>query len=263
MYPPPVLAAKYLRYYFTAQNGRGHGIHSPFIFDFVINVLNDRRYFYAYQGVEYLRARLLNDSRIIEVEDMGAGSVVSKLKQRKIKDIAKYAAKPAKYGQLLFRMVNYYAPTRILELGTSLGLTTSYLAQSSVPVITLEGAPAVALQALDNFRTLGLENIRLIEGNFDALLPRILEATGMPEFVFLDGNHRYEPTCRYFDLLAENAKPGTILVFDDIHWSREMEEAWKTIKKHPAVTLTIDLFFIGIVFFRKEFRQSRHVVIRY
>lgn len=259
------IASKYLHYYITAQNGKGHGIHSPFVFDFVINVLNDKRHFHAYTKVEALRKKLLEDGREIEVEDMGAGSTVSTLKRRQIADIAKHAAKPKKFGQLLFRMVNYYQPSNIIELGTSLGITTSYLASADtrIPVITMEGAAAVVKEAVKNFDEAGLGNIRVIEGNFDNTLPRILSVIDKPDFVFIDGNHRMEPTCNYFHQLAEKIQPSSILIFDDIHWSKEMERAWEMIKAHSAVRLSIDLFFIGIVFFRPEFKEKQHFVIRF
>lgn len=265
MYSRIKLFYKYLHYYFTSLNGKGHGIHSPFVFDFVMNVLNDKRNYYAYEQVEDMREELLRDTHVIEVEDLGAGSTVSKSKQRRICDIARYAAKPKKYGQLLFRIVNYYQPSSIIELGTSLGITTAYLATADtrVPVMTLEGAHAVAEEAGNNFAALGLQNIRVIEGNFDDTLPKVIDIVYNTGLVFLDGNHRKEPTLSYFHQLLEKANASSILIFDDIHWSEEMEQAWEIIKAHSSVTATIDLFFIGIVFFRTEFKEKQHFVIRY
>lgn len=146
MYSRFQLAKKYLRYYLTASNGKGHGIHSPFVFDFVKNVLNDSIGYAPYKEVEFLRHQLLKEKLIIEVHDMGAGRVASKKGQRKLADIARYAVKPKKYGQLLFRIVQYYQPQTIIELGTSLGLTTCYFAMANrrATVITLEGAAAIA-----------------------------------------------------------------------------------------------------------------------
>ena len=172
-YSPARLALKYLEYFFRAQNGKGHGVHSPFVFDFIVNVLNDDRDYYAYTDVEYLRAQLLQDRSLIEVEDLGAGSGGAEPVKRKISGIARHMAKPARYARLLFRMVNYYAPRSVLELGASLGLTTAYLAYAGVPVITMEGSRAIAARALQNFDRLNLTNIRLLEGNFDTLLPRL------------------------------------------------------------------------------------------
>ncbi|MBC8033699.1 MAG: class I SAM-dependent methyltransferase [Chitinophagaceae bacterium] len=265
MYTPFTLASKYVHYYLTAGNGKGHGIHSPFVFDFVVHVLNDRRNFYAYTEIELLRNKLLRNTEEIEVEDLGAGSLSSPHRKRAIGSIARHAAKPGKYGKLLFRMVERYEPKNVLELGTSLGISTCYLASAhkQMPVLTLEGAPAVAAQALRNFEDLGLKNIRLITGNFDTTLPKVLEVVGSPDFVFIDGNHRKQTTLNYFHQLVQRVNHRSILIFDDIHWSREMEEAWEEIRKHPSVTLTIDLFFIGIVFFKPEIRQVQHFTIRF
>ena len=167
MYSSFQLAAKYLHYYFTASNSKGHGMHSPFVFEFITKVLNDKKEYPAYQQVENLRHRLLKDKSILTIEDFGAGSTIDKTNQRTIASIAKNAAKPAKYGQLLYTMVKYYQPQAILELGTSLGITTSYLslAKPDARLITMEGAAAIAETARQNFKTLQLQNIFVKEGN--------------------------------------------------------------------------------------------------
>ena len=259
------LAKKYLRYYLTASNGKGHGVHSPFVFDFVQHVLNDNRQFSTYQIVESLRKQMKNDEHLLEVQDMGAGSMVSASRQRKISDIARSAVKTKKFGQLLFRIVNYYRPRSILELGTSLGITTAYLALANPKgsVITLEGASEVAAIARYNLEKLVIQNIRLEEGNFDVTLPKALESFDILDFAFVDGNHRKEPTLIYFQSLLNKINNSSILIFDDIHWSAEMEEAWELIKAHSLVTMSIDLFFIGIVFFRHEFKIKQHFIINF
>lgn len=265
MYSRAQLVKKYVHYYFTASNGKGHGIHSPFVFDFVRHVLNDTRTYDAYANVERLRAGLLRNNAILNVRDMGAGSVVTKSTQRKVSAIARYAAKPSKYGRLLFRIIHYYKPATIIELGTSLGITTAYLALANpgASVVTLEGAPEVAAVAKINFQQLGLLNVRLIEGNFNTTLSQALQLNGQADCVFIDGNHLKAPTMLYFNTMLACIHPLSILIFDDIHWSKEMEEAWEEIKNHPSVTLTIDLFFTGLVFFRKEFIIKQHFVIRF
>lgn len=265
MYNKFTLARKFIHYYVTAANGKGHGIHSPFVFTFIRSVLNDHKSYYAYSQVEQVRKRMLNDDTVIEVQDMGAGSSVSKTNRRKIKDIARAALKPPKYAQLLFRMANFYQPKRMLELGTSLGVTTAYLAAAvpSAKLITIEGAPAIAGKALRNFEQLDLRNITLVTGNFNDELKPALNELGVVDLAFVDGNHRKGPTLEYFGWILKHSRPETILIFDDIHWSAEMEEAWEAIKQHPAVTCTIDLFFIGLVFFRKEFQHPQHFIVRF
>jgi predicted O-methyltransferase YrrM len=265
MYAAPQLALKYLHYYLTASNGKGHGTHSPFIFDFITKVLNDKTIYPAYKKAEGLRNRLLNDSRMFVVEDFGAGSRVLKKHKRSIKSVARNTAKSKKYGQLLFRMARYYQPASILEMGTSLGITTSYLrmAKPDAKLVTMEGAGEIAAVAKQNFLQLSFQAIELIEGNFDDKLEEVLAGFDTIDFAFIDGNHRQLPTETYFQQLLPKAASHSIFIFDDIHWSREMEAAWKTIKDHPSVRCSVDLFFIGIIVFRKEFREKQHFTIRF
>ncbi len=265
MYSSFTLAKKFVWYYLTAANGKGHGIHSPFVFNFIKFVLRDYRQYYCYGPVEQRRSELLNDNSVIEVEDFGAGSTVIKSNRRIVKAIAKSSLKPKKFAQLLFRMVNYYQPHNIVELGTSLGITTAYLASgnSSAPVYTCEGAKSIAAIAQKNFNHLGLTNTILLQGDFAKTLPVLLESLNKIDFAFIDGNHRQAPTLQYFEQLLQKTHSGSILVFDDIHWSAEMEAAWETIRNHPAVTLSIDLFFIGIVFFDPSFTIKQHFIIRF
>jgi len=265
MYSKWQLAQKYLSYYFTSSNGKGHGTHSPFIFHFITKVLNDKQHYPEYEKIKKLRKQLRNDNTVLQVEDFGAGSSVSKTNRRTVATIAKNATKSKKYGQLLFRMVREYQPGIILELGTSLGITTSYmsLANPGAKLVTMEGASEVAAIAEKNFKKSGIKNIAVEQGNFNNTLSSVVHGLPTVDFAFIDGNHRQEPTEKYFQELLTKINNDSILVFDDIHWSPEMEQAWNTIKAHPSVRCTIDLFFIGIVFFRAEFREKQHFKIRF
>jgi len=265
MYSTFQLAKKYLRYYLTAANGRGHGIHSPFVFDFIIHVLRDTNKYDCYSTIEKLRDKLLTDHLMIEVKDFGAGSAVIDGKTRVIKDIARSSLKNKKFARLLFRIVKYYKPKTILELGTSFGITSSYLAMGNPlsTVFTLEGSGNISAIAQDNFNHLGLNNIELVEGDFNQTLSGLLQKINYVDMAFVDGNHQKGATLRYFRLLSEKIIPSSILIFDDIHWSKEMEGAWSLIKGHPSVKLSIDLFFMGLVFFSYDFRTTQHFIIRY
>jgi predicted O-methyltransferase YrrM len=162
-------------------------------------------------------------------------------------------------------MVDRYGSKQVLELGTSLGITTAYLAMANTlaQVHTMEGAAAIAMEAEQNFRELGIANIRLVKGNFNQTLPNLLGFLPQVDLAFVDGNHKKEPTLQYFHQLLGKVKEGSILVFDDIHWSEGMEAAWDEIKKHEQVMLTVDLFFIGIVFFSSSFKVKQHFTIRF
>jgi predicted O-methyltransferase YrrM len=265
MYSAFQLAVKYCTYYLTASNGKGHGIHSPFVFDFITNVLNDEGNFYCYGPIESLRSQLLQDQTMLTIEDFGAGSRTAATKQRSVASIAHAALKPKKFSQLLFRIANYYQPKTILELGTSLGITTAYLASanSNATTVTMEGASSVAANAQRVFDALSLKQVSIVEGNFDHTLQPTLDKLQQLDLVYVDGNHRLEPTLRYFNQIMPYTHDTTILIFDDIHWSKEMEQAWETIKSDPRVLLSVDLFFIGLVFFRKDFKVKQHFAIRF
>ena len=247
------MVVRYLTFWW--RSGNAHGLHSPFVYGLYTTVIRHDGPFAAFEPIESLRRQLLNSPEKLTVTDFGAGSQTSAGRVRRVADIARTAAKPARLAQLLFRLVNHFRPATVLELGTSLGLTTAYLAAANTQaqVLTFEGCPQVAAAARRNFAALGLGNIRLIEGNIDLTLAPTLATLPAPlDFVFFDGNHRREPTLRYFEQCLACAHENSVFVFDDIHWSAEMETAWAAIKAHPAVTLTVDLFWVGLVFFRKK-----------
>lgn len=265
MYSVFQLALKFIRYWTSASNGKGHGVHSPFVFDFITKVLNGPRDEAVYAAIESTRRRLLKDPAAIEVEDFGAGSRVIATRKRKVRQIAATSLKPKKYGQLLHRIVQYYRPATILEIGTSLGITTAYLATANeaADVITLEGAAEIANIAGKNFDSLGIRNIKQVNGNFDDTLAGVLSGINRVDLAFIDGNHRYEPTISYFGQVLKRSHENTIIILDDIYWSKEMEKAWQWVKAHEKTRLTIDLFAIGIVVLRPEILHKQHFRIRY
>ena len=264
MYSPLKQVLKYLNYRLTSSNGKGHGIHSPFVFSFIKDVLNDKTRYPEYKEIEELRRKLLADNTPVPLEDYGAGSFAGH-GSRSVSTITSLAAKSPKYAALLFRIVKYYKPHYILELGTSLGISTAYLAaadKNSV-VVSGEGNFVVASKAKNNLESLGLYNTRIVTGNFDNTLPEMVAAIPRVDLAFIDGNHREKPTVKYFHELLSKVSGSSVLIFDDIHWSEEMEAAWKYIKNHESVMLTIDLFFIGLVFVRPEFKVKQHFAIRF
>lgn len=252
----------YVRYRLQAKTT--HGTHSPFVFDLLKKVIYNPHSFYVYQEIEVRREELLNSKEYITCVDMGAGSSEDNQKTRGIRSIAKTSLKPAKYGQLLFRLVNYFQTKSALELGTSLGITTAYLcaAHSDCKVTTIEGCAEAALVAQKNWERLGYKNVTQCIGNFDDELPTVLREMTSLDFVFFDGNHRKEPTLKYFNQCMEKRNEKSVFVMDDIYWSPEMKEAWDTIKADERVTVTIDLFYVGLVFFRKG-QAKQDFVIKY
>ncbi|MBX7139913.1 MAG: class I SAM-dependent methyltransferase [Chitinophagales bacterium] len=253
-------AKEFLRYIVRAQSIRS--IHSPFVFDFVQQVLHDPRTFYCYDEIEKLREQLLLVEDLIRITDHGAGSAVITSPARSIRSMARHAATPAKFAQMLFRLGVHYECKNILELGTSLGLTTLYLSSISqdAQVVTIEGDPQLAALAAKHFELLNRKNISLLTGTFESQLQTAAEKLERIDLAYIDGNHRKEATLNYFHHLLPFIHEKSVLVVGDIHWSKEMDEAWKEITSSPGTTATIDLFYLGLVFFRKELSKQQFVI---
>lgn len=249
---------RFLKFYLRAKTR--YNVHSPFVFDFTEAVLEDDRWFYAFTDVEELRDFLLKDPTKIQVSDLGAGSQFTPGKERSLSSIIRFSANSRIGCQYLFKIVAKYKPRTMLELGTSLAISTAYQASAALKsrFISIEGDPNVAMYAKKNLQLLQLKNVEQYLGRFEAQLPIALRELGELDYLFVDGNHRKAPTLAYFEQCLAHAHEASVFIFDDIHWSAEMEEAWEIIQQHPKVTVTIDLFFFGVVFFRKENHAKEH-----
>lgn len=248
----------WLRHQLTATNTLGHGIHSPKLYYIVESLFYDDNAYYAFAHIEKQRQRLLRARKTIYVNDFGTGSSGN----RKVADIAQTSLKPAKQAQLLFRLVNHLKPQNIVELGTSLGITTAYLAMAApkAKVLTIEGSDTVAEEAKKVFDNLKINNIEQIIGNVDDKLTEAINqlSAGGSNFFFFDANHTENATKRYFDMLKTLCNEDSIMVFDDIHASRQMENAWRYIQEDKLVTSTIDAFAMGFVFFDKHLLKKHY-----
>lgn len=252
----------FMRHRLTAKTR--HGVHSPFVYQLVDEIIYDFHAKDEYAAIERLRAKLLTDERPLTITDLGAGSHLNNNKKKRVKVLAKNALKPAKLAQLIFRLARHFAPQTIIELGTCLGITTSYLACAApnARVISIEGCPQTAAIAAENLQCLNLQNVDLKVGNFDEILPGVIAAEPKLDFVFIDGNHRKDATLNYFNWCLPKLSENSVMIFDDIYWSKGMKEAWKQIQDHPQVSCTIDLFWIGLVFIRKG-QAKEHFKIKF
>lgn len=241
----------YIKYLFLSKSK--YSIHSPFVYDFVTKGLEPSIPVEYSQKLNAFRNDLLDDITIIEVSDFGAGSKVFNSNQRKISDIAKYAGISKTKAKLLQKIINYFKPPIILELGTSVGISSAAMSivASFAKIISIEGCPQTASKAKEYFQKHQLKNIALKIGEFSNLLPELCKKNTF-DLVYFDGNHQKKATLDYFNITLQSIHNDSLFIFDDIHWSTEMEEAWGSIKENPKVTLSIDLFHIGIIFFRKE-----------
>lgn len=241
----------YLGHFLTA-NSR-HGVHSPFVYRLVDEVIYDFSERAYQHSLEELRGELKSDGRLLHIEDLGAGSKLKRSTERKVSDLARNALKPARIASLIARLAAEFKPRSIVELGTCLGLTSLYLSKASPTsrLITVEGCSQTAAVARENFAKMNA-GVDLRVGNFDDVLPQVLSELPELDFLFIDGNHTREATLRYFHWALTRAHSGTVLIFDDIYWSEGMKGAWQTIKSHPDVRVTVDLFYIGLVFFKQD-----------
>lgn len=238
-----------------------YDIHSPFVADFVQEVLEDDRIYYAFPSIAARRKALLNDDTHLPItQDYGAGSLISQARQRQVSDLARTAGISPYLGRLLFRLVRWWQPPGMIELGTSLGLSAMYqsAAAPSIPFHTVEGNPATARFAEKQLAQTGLPNVHLHHQSFDSFLTQWFEQHPRLDYLFLDGDHTLEGTLRYLHLCLPHVYDRSVIVLADIHWSEHMERAWQAAQELKGVTLSIDLFEIGLLFFRPENRQPQH-----
>lgn len=259
----------YLKFLLYSKNQ--HGVHSPFVFDLVTKCFYDKKNYPEYEVLKNYRKSLLANKTIIEVTDFGVGSRVFKTNQRKVCAIAKNAGISPKRAELLFRITNYFQPDSVLEIGTSLGLATIALSLGNksrsigTKIITLEGCPQTMAIAKNQCQLQNLNNIEFVNIEFEDYLKNLQLAPKTSgrilQLIYFDGNHSKNSTLEYFELLLPTITNDSVWIFDDIHWSKDMEDAWEAIKNHPKVTVTIDTFQWGLVFFRKE-QEKEHFSIR-
>lgn len=257
----------YSKHVLTAWNTTGEGIHSPYLFELVRFVLRDKNTYYCFSKIEHRREMLLSCADELDVVDYGSAGTKEGLHiRRRVCDIAKNHLEGAKVGQMLFRLVNWMGengkcPLEILELGTSLGITTSYLAaaDSRNRVVTLEGSGEVLKIAQGVWRALKLENIQCEEGNIDDTLYKYARE-GL-DIAYVDANHTYEATKRYVDFLLPKMNKKGVIILDDIHYSAQMERAWNELRADERVTTSMDMYHVGLLFVDRHYLR-RHYRIR-
>ncbi len=251
----------YLEYWLHAVDH--HSLHSPFLYDFYTNVILARPEHQQFLPIERLRKEFRSNQSDVSLKGFGAGSKHFDNNHRKISSIAKTSLSSNKFSTLYWSITHYFNAINIVELGTSLGINTAYLAmKNDAQVTTFEGEPEIANLAQSGFKKLLLNNIQLIEGDITLTLPRYLENKQFIDLAFLDANHQYEPTLLYFESLVKKIVPKSVVILDDIHQSKAMENAWKAIKEHELVYGSIDLYRCGIVFFDPSLNKQ-HVVLQY
>lgn len=244
-------------HWLTARYTLGYNVHSPYLYDFTRNVIYEENPYYCYSTIEQIRHRLLKNNDTVFVQDFGTGQ--SQL--RIISHIAKTSLAAPKEAQLLFRIANYIKARNILELGTSLGITTAYLTahSSDCRTTTLEGSENITKIARQNWKKLNLQSqIKPVVGNINETLPLLLKDEGNFDIIYFDANHTCEATLEYFRACLPHKHENSIFIFDDIYYSADMKKAWEQIRQNSEITATIDLYSLGIVFFNKHFIKKNY-----
>ncbi len=242
----------------TARNSKGEGIHSPYLFEWVRMVLYDNHPYYRFAPIEQRRQAMLYAPKVIDYIDYGTGGQHGARRQRLVSDIARTSLEPAAWGQTLFRLTNWLghqvreqgrAGLHIVELGTSLGITTAYLAgvDTHDRVTTFEGCPDLADLAQRNWDKLGLHNICCVVGNIDDTLA--VHLSDPIDLAFIDANHTCEATLRYYECIMPHLLPKSVVVIDDIHYSPSMARAWRMLCQREEVTTAMDFGRAGMLFF--------------
>lgn len=250
-------AIQWLKYWLIQVDK--HSLQPPTVFQFFNEVINQKPA--PIQSIEEIRKELLQNKELISIQDYGAGSVLNKNTNRSIKYIARTSSSSVKFSCFLKRVAYYIDAKSILELGTSFGLNTSYLAnKKDAQVTTIEGSQEIAAVALDNFQKLDFDNIKLIEGNIDNMLPEILSEMKSLDLVYMDANHTYDATISYFNQIQPLLTDSSIIIIDDIHWSEGMYKAWKELCTRKEVSLSIDIFDAGLLFFKSGLTKSHYII---
>jgi predicted O-methyltransferase YrrM len=248
-------AKAYLSYWLDSVDE--HSLHSPFYFDFYTNVVRGNNNTEGHAEIERLRYKLISDIRPISVDDYGTGGN----EQRRISDIATSSLSPQRYSALYSRIIRHFKAQNIVELGTSLGINTLYLGlRKDTKVTTFEGSNELADLAALTFEFANAKNINIVRGNIDVTLPDFLQTIRKVDMAFIDANHTYAATIKYFELLLPKLKETSVMVLDDIHYSSQMEKAWNEISRHRLVYGSADLFRCGILFFDPSLNKQNVIL---
>ncbi len=246
---------QFLRFYWGAVTK--YQLHSPVVFDLAQALIHDRRWYYAFRDIEAIRKKMLQSAVILHFTDFGAGQASGSVPLRRV---ARRSASSGEQGRRLFRLANWAQPKSILELGTSVGIGTMYLASGArnARFITLEGAADCAAVAQSNLELLNLPNVEVRSGEFGTTMATALKDLAPVDLAYLDGNHRRAATLDYFEQCLALARENAIFIFDDVYWSEEMTVAWTEIQNHPQVTMTVDFFDLSLAFINPDFREKQH-----
>lgn len=249
---------QFLKYYFRAK--LPNKISDPEILNLLKNFLNLNQRKTIYNEIENLRVSAGQDNSKIDFYELGAKRQFKRSKR--IKDILSKSVSPKQKCELLQNISKKAGEGVIVEIGTSLGFVSAYLAigNSEKSVFTFEGNPTIVDFANRMHKNLNINNVFIVNGDFEDTLDKNLSKINLISFAFIDGNHQENATIRYFEKVLKKCNEDSIIVLDDIYWSKAMNQAWNKIKRYEQVSASIDLFQIGIVFLKSSLHGNFTVI---
>jgi predicted O-methyltransferase YrrM len=155
------------------------------------------------------------------------------------------------WGAFLMRLVRELRPQSCVELGAAIGISASYqgagLELNGTGVLrSIEGSPNLAAEARATLSGLGLERVQVIEGRLDDVLDDVMAGAAPVDLVFLDAAKGKEGNLALAEGVLPHLAPRATLVMDDVHWSRQMNRAWRQLRSHPRIALSADLWRLGV-----------------
>lgn len=253
-------AGSAIRWYCRARTR--YDVHSPHIVEFLNEVYCDRRYYHAFAKIRGIRKSWEKEKVTVKLTSHGAKSKTTARGERSAASLVATNAINDASGRFLFRLALWIKAKRLLEFGTNAGISTLYLAEADTraQVQTVEGNPALAELAQRTFSLAKLQPTAYV-----SLFERWLEENppnlAAPyDLIFIDGDHRYQPTLDYVDQLLPATNPAGIIVVADIHWSEGMEKAWAELKDRPGVTASVDTYHFGLLFLKPGL-EGPHVTL--
>lgn len=255
-------AISYLQYFVSAKSIQY--IHSPFLFELMRFVFNDssKNFPKEFEVIEEQRKKMHKDSSLVNYEDFGAGGDVERKKTMSLQAISALAVKQSKYSRFLYRLIQYQKSTEVVELGTSLGITTAYLSLACNKVHTVEADKNILSVAKNNWQQLFINNVHSYCFDLNDAWNKLSDHVNTIDFLFIDANHRKEAMIRYVLQALPYIHQRSVIVLDDIHWSEETKEAWEILKKRKEVSLSFDIFQMGVLFFDSNL-SKQHFTLRY
>ncbi len=247
---------------FILKSKNEHGVHSPFIFDLITTCFYVKKNNHDLTILSNYKEDLSKNSSLQEIYDFNFLSNILLSEKKKKEKIIKDFGVSNKRTRLLINLIQYLKPRSILEIGTSVGINTVTLASAleNFKIITVEENEQSTNISRELFKKYNLKQIELLSGKLDDVLPDVFKKNTF-DFICFKNHGLTKKVLKYFEASVSSIHNNSVCLFKNIHIDKESDQVWEQIKKHEKVTVTIDTFKWGLVFFRKE-QEKEHFIIR-